>query len=84
MMAKAKKSLEGKTNSYPRNFSEANMVDSPLFFIFEQQMKQRENEKAMREQQLLLDCMGREASERSYKEHESQRERQHQDFMMMI
>eukprot|EP00957_Ditylum_brightwellii_P162394 12366222-Ditylum_brightwellii.AAC.1 len=47
-------------------------------------MKQREDEKAAREQQLLLACMEREVSECSCKEYESQRERRHQDFMMMM
>eukprot|EP00957_Ditylum_brightwellii_P109478 8349663-Ditylum_brightwellii.AAC.1 len=47
-------------------------------------MKQREDEKAAREQQLLLAHMEREASERSCEERESQREMRHQDFMMMM
>eukprot|EP00957_Ditylum_brightwellii_P146532 11155928-Ditylum_brightwellii.AAC.1 len=47
-------------------------------------MKQREDEKAAREQQMHLACMECKATEQTCKEHESQRERRHQDFMMMM
>eukprot|EP00957_Ditylum_brightwellii_P202593 15330847-Ditylum_brightwellii.AAC.2 len=82
LIANAKKSLEVKTISYPQNLHKVNM-DSSLFFILQQQMKQREDKKTMREQQMLLAHMDFKASEHARKEHESQRERHHQDFMMM-
>eukprot|EP00957_Ditylum_brightwellii_P196745 14990153-Ditylum_brightwellii.AAC.1 len=69
--------------SYPQNSPKIN-IDSSLFFIIQQQMKQREDEKALREQQILLACMECKATEQAHKEHESQRERHHQDFMMMV
>eukprot|EP00957_Ditylum_brightwellii_P203568 15335221-Ditylum_brightwellii.AAC.1 len=50
MMVKAKKSLEGRMISYPQNLPKANMMDSSLFFILQQQMKQREDEKTAKEQ----------------------------------
>eukprot|EP00957_Ditylum_brightwellii_P150172 11435862-Ditylum_brightwellii.AAC.2 len=75
MMAKAKKTLEGKTIFYPQNIPKANTMDTSLFFILQQQLKQREDEKAAREQQLLLAHIECKASESSHKERESQRER---------
>eukprot|EP00957_Ditylum_brightwellii_P097685 7440469-Ditylum_brightwellii.AAC.1 len=50
----------------------------------QQQMKQREEEKADRDQQMHLVRMERNATEQACKERESQRERHHQDFMMMM
>eukprot|EP00957_Ditylum_brightwellii_P057138 4330081-Ditylum_brightwellii.AAC.1 len=47
-------------------------------------MKQREDKKAAREQQMHLARMEREASEQACKERETQRERHHQDFIMMM
>eukprot|EP00957_Ditylum_brightwellii_P012904 974980-Ditylum_brightwellii.AAC.2 len=47
-------------------------------------MKQRADEKASREQQMLLACMEHKATEQARKECESQREMHHQDFMMMM
>mmetsp|Transcript_33060 Transcript_33060/g.48509 ORF Transcript_33060/g.48509 Transcript_33060/m.48509 type:complete len:248 (+) Transcript_33060:515-1258(+) len=83
LIAKAKKSLKGKTILYPWSNNKTDL-DSSLFFIMQQQMKQREDEKAVREQQMHLACMERNATERARKERESQRERRHKDFMMMM
>eukprot|EP00957_Ditylum_brightwellii_P120936 9223516-Ditylum_brightwellii.AAC.1 len=47
-------------------------------------MKQREDKKTAREQQMHLAHMERKATEQVRKERESQRERRHQDFMMMM
>eukprot|EP00957_Ditylum_brightwellii_P158233 12044825-Ditylum_brightwellii.AAC.1 len=64
LIAKAKKSLEGKTTFYPRSNNKTNL-DSSLFFIIQQQMKQREDKKAAREQQIHLARMEHKASERA-------------------
>eukprot|EP00957_Ditylum_brightwellii_P098673 7516670-Ditylum_brightwellii.AAC.1 len=50
----------------------------------QQQMKQREDKKAAREQQMHFARMECKASEQVHKEREMQRERRYQDFMMMI
>eukprot|EP00957_Ditylum_brightwellii_P199177 15183069-Ditylum_brightwellii.AAC.1 len=49
-----------------------------------QQQKQRDEERANREQQMLLDRIERKANDRAHKEWELQREHCHQDFMMMV
>eukprot|EP00957_Ditylum_brightwellii_P113960 8687713-Ditylum_brightwellii.AAC.1 len=47
-------------------------------------MKQREDKKASREQQMLIVHMECKATEQAYTKRKTQRERHHQDFMMMM
>eukprot|EP00957_Ditylum_brightwellii_P095981 7312866-Ditylum_brightwellii.AAC.1 len=47
-------------------------------------MRQQEEDKAAREQQLLMACIERELAERACKDWEEQRDCCHQDFIMMM
>eukprot|EP00957_Ditylum_brightwellii_P133524 10179680-Ditylum_brightwellii.AAC.1 len=49
-----------------------------------QQMKQRKDNKATKEQQLLIACMKCKSNGRAREEQEVQQEPRHQDFMMMM
>eukprot|EP00957_Ditylum_brightwellii_P164751 12543759-Ditylum_brightwellii.AAC.1 len=59
-------------------------MESSMFFIMQQQMKQMEDKNISREQQMLIAQMEHKAMEREHKECQIQRERHHQDFMMMM
>eukprot|EP00957_Ditylum_brightwellii_P165113 12571124-Ditylum_brightwellii.AAC.1 len=60
-------------------------MDSSLFFIMQQQIKQREGKKALREQQMfIITHMEHKVTEQACKDHEIQQERHHQHFMMMM
>eukprot|EP00957_Ditylum_brightwellii_P159776 12161511-Ditylum_brightwellii.AAC.1 len=61
LMKQTKKTLEGKTSSYPCSFKKPDMETSMLC-ILQQQMRQWEENKATREQQLLMAYMERESS----------------------
>eukprot|EP00957_Ditylum_brightwellii_P178295 13579558-Ditylum_brightwellii.AAC.1 len=54
-----------------------------MLCLLQQQMCQWEDDKAAREQQLLMACMERELSERAREDQEECRDCRHQDFMMM-
>eukprot|EP00957_Ditylum_brightwellii_P053628 4063532-Ditylum_brightwellii.AAC.1 len=61
----AKKSLEGKTISYSFQYKKPAEMENSIFFIIQHQMKQKNDNKAAREKQLILAQMEREATERA-------------------
>eukprot|EP00957_Ditylum_brightwellii_P008293 627526-Ditylum_brightwellii.AAC.1 len=63
-MAQAKKTLEGKTFFSPGFYKKPDMETSMLC-ILQQQMQQREEDKATRELQLLIACMECESSDQA-------------------
>eukprot|EP00957_Ditylum_brightwellii_P002803 215400-Ditylum_brightwellii.AAC.1 len=73
LMAQARKLLEGKTILYPCQTKKMDMEPS-MFYIIQQQMKQREDNKVTREKQLLIARMECESSKRAREEQEVQRE----------
>eukprot|EP00957_Ditylum_brightwellii_P089267 6797215-Ditylum_brightwellii.AAC.1 len=66
-MAHARKLLEGKRISYPCQIKKPN-IESSMFYILQQQMKQRKDNKATREQQLIIACMDHDSIEREIEE----------------
>eukprot|EP00957_Ditylum_brightwellii_P168511 12826750-Ditylum_brightwellii.AAC.1 len=72
VIAQAKKSLEGKAISYSCQYKKPAEMENSTFFAIQQQMKQQKDDKAAREQQLMLAQMEREATERACKEYEVQ------------
>eukprot|EP00957_Ditylum_brightwellii_P211665 15366446-Ditylum_brightwellii.AAC.1 len=64
VIMQAKKTLEGKTISYSCLYKKPTKMENSMFFIMQQQMKQRKDNKVAREQQLILDQIEQEATER--------------------
>eukprot|EP00957_Ditylum_brightwellii_P091133 6938791-Ditylum_brightwellii.AAC.1 len=54
LMKQAEKTLEGKTISYPCTFKKPDSIEISMLCLLQQQMHQQEEDKATREQQLLM------------------------------
>eukprot|EP00957_Ditylum_brightwellii_P042303 3203601-Ditylum_brightwellii.AAC.1 len=65
LMKQWEKTLEGKTISYPCSFKKPDNMETSMLCILQQQMCQQEEDKAAREQQLLVTCMECELSKRA-------------------
>eukprot|EP00957_Ditylum_brightwellii_P137032 10448435-Ditylum_brightwellii.AAC.1 len=81
-MKQAKKTLEGKTISHPCSFKKPDNMGTSMLCIVQQQMCQQEENKATREQQLLMACMEHESSKQACEDQEKCRDCCHQYFMM--
>eukprot|EP00957_Ditylum_brightwellii_P210783 15365392-Ditylum_brightwellii.AAC.1 len=77
-------SVPSSINTVERKHKKPAEIKNNMFFIMQQQVKQRKDNKAAREQHIILSQMEREAKERACKEREVQLKGRHQDFMTMM